>query len=115
MDGQRRTGTVVHIDARDLILLEIDPPVQVPDLEFSAPDIGKEYYLLGLSPSNNNLCASYGVVATTQISGAGHFFGASGSCPGGSGGGCFESKLPPRFLGMNVGNWTRPLTEKSPL
>ena len=58
MDAVDRTGTVVHIDERDLILLDVDPPFQIPDLNRSAPEIGEKYYLLGLSPSNKNLSAS---------------------------------------------------------
>ena len=114
-DGRMFTGTVARIDARDLILLEINPNIPIPEITFSNPEHGCEYFLLGLSSINQQLYVHSGTVGGIRVSRNGHFFGTSGSSPGDSGGACFDKRNPRRFLGMNVGNWTQPLTEASQL
>ena len=113
--GQMFTGTVAHIDAHDLILLTINPNIPIPEITFANPDQGCEYFLLGLSSINQGLYVNSGVVGCNRVSRSGHFFGTSGSSRGDSGGACFDKENPRRFLGMNVGNWTQPLTEVSQL
>ena len=54
LGGQPQVGTVVLIDTKDLILLEIDPPVTIPELRASIPQIGCKYLLLGLSSTQQN-------------------------------------------------------------
>ena len=112
-DGRMFTGTVARMDASDLILLEINPNIPIPEITFSNPEHGCEYFLLGLSSINQQLYVHSGTVGGIRVSRNGHFFGTSGSSPGDSGGACFDKRNPRRFLGMNVGNWTQPLTEVS--
>lgn len=115
VSGEIFTGTVARIDASDLVLLAITPEIQITQITFAIPEQGCEYYLLGLSSINQELFVNSGIVGGTRVSRHGHFFGTSGSSPGDSGGACFDKGNPHRLLGMNVGNWTQPLTEASQL
>ncbi len=75
VDGEIFTGTVARIDASDLVLLAINPEIQIPQITFAIPEQGCEYYLLGLSSINREFFVNSGIVGGTGVSRHGHFFG----------------------------------------
>ena len=105
------TVEVVHVDdVGDWILLRAGHTIVLRPCELSIATYGEDCCQVGLSAFDGggarmeNYFVDKGVIGSTQVDQNGHIQATPGANSGDSGGGCFSTDLPLRFLGMIVGN-----------